>query len=167
VNLSARNLQDPSLVGQITSLLDAERVSPELLRVELTESAVMSDQARVVESLRQLRGAGVETAIDDFGTGYSSLAYLQALPVSELKIDKAFVIGMGANGNGKATIVRSTNDLGHNLGLTVVAEGVEDQRTLELLQGYGCDGAQGYYIARPMPASDLGRWLAESPWGVP
>jgi diguanylate cyclase (GGDEF)-like protein/PAS domain S-box-containing protein len=166
VNLSARNLQDPSLVGQITGLLDAERVAPELLRVELTESAVMSDQARVVESLRQLRGAGIETAIDDFGTGYSSLAYLQALPVSELKIDKAFVIGMGTNGNGKATIVRSTNDLGHNLGLSVVAEGVEDERTLELLGNYGCDGAQGYHIARPMSAPDLGRWLAESPWGA-
>jgi EAL domain-containing protein (putative c-di-GMP-specific phosphodiesterase class I) len=166
VNLSARNLQDPSLVGQITGLLETERVSPEWLRVELTESAVMSDQARVVESLSQLRGAGIETAIDDFGTGYSSLAYLQALPVSELKIDKAFVIGMGVDGNGKATIVRSTNDLGHNLGLSVVAEGVEDERTLELLGTYGCDGAQGYHIARPMSAPDLGRWLAESRWGA-
>jgi EAL domain-containing protein (putative c-di-GMP-specific phosphodiesterase class I) len=105
-------------------------------------------------------------AIDDFGTGYSSLAYLQALPVSELKIDKAFVIGMHGNGNGKATIVRSTNDLGHNLGLTVVAEGVEDERTLELLARYGCDGAQGYHIARPMPASDLARWLSDSPWAA-
>jgi EAL domain-containing protein (putative c-di-GMP-specific phosphodiesterase class I) len=166
VNLSARNLQDPSLVSQITGLLESEGVPAELLRVELTESAVMSDQARVVESLRQLRGAGVETAIDDFGTGYSSLAYLQALPVSELKIDKAFVIGMGADGNGKATIVRSTNDLGHNLGLTVVAEGVEDERTLELLARYGCDAAQGYHIARPMSGPDLGRWLTESPWGT-
>jgi diguanylate cyclase (GGDEF)-like protein/PAS domain S-box-containing protein len=164
VNLSARNLQDPSLVSQITGLLEAERVSPEQLRLELTESAMMSDPARAADILRQLRGAGVEMAIDDYGTGYSSLAYLQTLPVSELKIDKAFVIGMDTNGNGKATIVRSTNDLGHNLGLTVVAEGVEDQHTLDLLGRYGCDGAQGYHIARPMSAEDLASWLAKSPW---
>jgi diguanylate cyclase (GGDEF)-like protein/PAS domain S-box-containing protein len=167
VNLSARNLQDASLVGQVTELLRTQDVGAEQLRVELTESAMMSDPQRAAHTLRQLRQAGVEMAIDDFGTGYSSLAYLQTLPVSELKIDKSFVIGMGSNGDGKATIVRSTSDLGHNLGLKVVAEGVEDERTLELLSSYGCDGAQGYHIARPMPAHDFRRWLADSPWAAP
>jgi len=164
VNLSARNLQDPSLVGQITELLDSEGLAADRLRVELTESAVMSDTHRALLSLRQLRVAGIEMAIDDFGTGYSSLAYLQTLPVSELKIDKTFIIGMASSGGGNATIVRSTSELGHNLGLTVVAEGVEDEPTLELLGSYGCDAAQGYHIARPMKASDFDRWLADSPW---
>jgi predicted signal transduction protein with EAL and GGDEF domain len=167
VNLSARNLQDASLVAQITELLASEGVASEQLRVELTESAMMVDPQRAAHCLHQLRLTGVEMAIDDFGTGYSSLAYLQQLPVSELKIDKTFVIGMGSNGDGNATIVRSTNDLGHNLGLKVVAEGVEDERTLELLNNYGCDGAQGYHIARPMSAPDFHRWLAESPWSSP
>jgi diguanylate cyclase (GGDEF)-like protein/PAS domain S-box-containing protein len=167
VNLSARNLQDPSLVSQISELLAAEGVAAGQLRVELTESAVMSDPGRAVLSLRQLRLAGIEMALDDFGTGYSSLAYLQTLPVSELKIDKTFIIGMAGNGTGKATIVRSTSDLGHNLGLTVVAEGVEDEPTLELLGSYGCDAAQGYHIARPMKAVDFDQWLAASPWAAP
>jgi diguanylate cyclase (GGDEF)-like protein/PAS domain S-box-containing protein len=164
VNLSARNLQDASLVPHVAELLGSEGVGADQLRVELTESAMMSDPQRAAHSLHELRRTGVEMAIDDFGTGYSSLAYLQTLPVSELKIDKTFVIGMGANGDGKATIVRSTSDLGHNLGLKVVAEGVEDERTLELLGSYGCDGAQGYHIARPMAAPDFRRWLMESPW---
>jgi len=115
VNLSARNLQDTSLVTQISVLLAAQGVAADRLRVELTESAVTSDPGRAVLSLRQLRIAG---------------------------------IGMAGSGNGKATIVRSTSDLGHNLRLTVVAEGVEDEPTLELLGSYGCDAAQGYHIAR-------------------
>jgi EAL domain-containing protein (putative c-di-GMP-specific phosphodiesterase class I) len=153
-------------VAQIAELLALERVAPDRLRVELTESAVMSDPLRALQCLRQLHLVGVEMAIDDFGTGYSSLAYLQTLPVSELKIDKTFVIGMAGNGSSKATIVRSTSDLGHNLGLTVVAEGVEDERTLELLGTYGCDAAQGYHIARPMTAGDFDRWLVDSPWAA-
>jgi diguanylate cyclase (GGDEF)-like protein len=165
VNLSARNLHDPQLVEQITGLLASRGVAPELLQLELTESAVMTDPVRAGEILRSLETSGVGISIDDFGTGYTSLAYLRRLPVSELKIDKSFVIGMTKETEDTA-IVRSTNDLGHNLGLSVVAEGVEDQSTFELLGSFGCDAAQGYYMGRPMPPADLTRWLRESPWGI-
>jgi diguanylate cyclase (GGDEF)-like protein/PAS domain S-box-containing protein len=165
VNLSARNLHDPQLVEQVTGLLASRQVAPELLQLELTESAVMTDPVRAGEILGVLDATGVGISIDDFGTGYTSLAYLRRLPVSELKIDKSFVMGMTKEDEDTA-IVRSTNDLGHNLGLSVVAEGVEDEPTLELLGSFGCDAAQGYYMGRPMPAADLARWLRESPWGV-
>ena len=168
VNLSARNLQDPSLVSQITGLLDSEGMPAELLRVELTESAVMSDQARVAESLRQLRGAGRR----DGDRRLRDRLFLAGLPAGAAGLGAEDRQGLrdrhgSRHGNGKATIVRSTNDLGHNLGLTVVAEGVEDERTLELLARYGCDGAQGYHIARPMSGSDLWRWLASRPGARP
>jgi diguanylate cyclase (GGDEF)-like protein/PAS domain S-box-containing protein len=164
VNLSARNLQDPRLVEDITGLLATHSLPPHLLRLELTESSVMADPAHAVKVLGILRDAGVAVAIDDFGTGYSSLAYLRRLPVSELKIDKSFVIGMAGREQEDAAIVRSTSDLGHILGLSVVAEGVEDERTLELLGDIGCDAAQGYYIARPMPVAALEQWLTDSTW---
>ncbi len=167
VNLSARDLQDSQLVDQIIWLLESKGVASERLQVELTESAVMADPARAGEILRSIDASGVRVSIDDFGTGYSSLAYLRKLPVSELKIDKSFVMGMAARGEEDTAIVRSTNDLGHNLGLVVVAEGVEDERTLDLLSSFGCDAAQGYFIARPMPAADLAVWLRESPWRAP
>jgi len=166
VNLSARNLQDARLVEDIMGLLDTHSLPPRLLRLELTESTVMADPAHAVRVLGILRDAGVAVAIDDFGTGYSSLAYLRRLPVSELKIDKSFVIGMAGREQEDAAIVRSTSDLGHILGLNVVAEGVEDERTLELLGDIGCDAAQGYFIARPMPAAALEQWLASSSWGA-
>ena len=166
VNLSARNLLDPQLVDQIGGLLQGNGVAAQLLQVELTESAVMADPVRAAEILRSLDSRGIGLAIDDFGTGYSSLAYLRRLPVRELKIDKSFVIGMCSDVEEDATIVRSTNDLGHNLGLRVVAEGVEDQRTLDRLTSFGCDAAQGYHIARPMGAADLTGWLTSSPWRV-
>jgi diguanylate cyclase (GGDEF)-like protein/PAS domain S-box-containing protein len=164
VNLSARNLHDPQLVEQVAGLLASRGVAPELLQLELTESAVMTDPVRAGEILGVLQASGVGISIDDFGTGYSSLAYLRRLPVSELKIDKSFVMGM-AHGDEDTAIVRSTNDLGHNLGLSVVAEGVEDESTLDLLGSFGCDAAQGFYMGRPMPPDDLARWLRESPWG--
>ena len=103
-------------------------------------------------------------SIDDFGTGYSSLGLLRRLPVSELKIDKSFVIGMTGDGGEDTAIVRSTAELAHNLGLSVVAEGVEDQWTLDLLSTFGCDQAQGYHIARPMPGAEFLDWIAASPW---
>jgi EAL domain-containing protein (putative c-di-GMP-specific phosphodiesterase class I) len=164
VNLSARNLHDPQLVELVASLLASRGVAPELLQLELTESAVMTDPVRAGEILSVLGASGVGISIDDFGTGYTSLAYLRRLPVSELKIDKSFVMGM-AHGDEDTAIVRSTNDLGHNLGLSVVAEGVEDESTLDLLGSFGCDAAQGFYMGRPMPPDDLARWLRESPWG--
>jgi diguanylate cyclase (GGDEF)-like protein/PAS domain S-box-containing protein len=164
VNLSARSLHDPRLLERVTDLLSTHEVPPRRLQLEVTESAVMTDPDRAVEILGRLGALGVGVSIDDYGTGYSSLAYLRRLPVSEIKIDKSFVIGMSDDGQDRA-IVRSTSELGHELGFRVVAEGVENERAFELLRAYGCDLAQGYYIARPMSADDLVAWQAKSPWG--
>ncbi len=163
VNLSARDLHDPRLVEEIASSLEAKGVASGQLALELTESSLMIDPARAADTLRRLDTSGVKIAIDDFGTGYSSLAYLRKLPFSELKIDKSFVLRL-ATEQGDAAIVRSTSDLGHNLGMSVVAEGVEDERTLDLLSSFGCDAAQGYFMGRPMPAADLAVWMRESPF---
>jgi diguanylate cyclase (GGDEF)-like protein/PAS domain S-box-containing protein len=164
VNLSARDLQDPQLVDHVVWLLESKGLAADRLELELTESAVMADPARAAQAFGELRGRGISIAIDDFGTGYSSLTYLRTMPVSELKIDKSFVERMGDNRLQDVAIVRSTSELGHSLGLRVVAEGVEDEKTLELLGSFGCDAAQGYYIARPMPAADLVGWLEASSW---
>jgi diguanylate cyclase (GGDEF)-like protein len=162
VNLSARLLQDPHLVEMIVELLADHGVRPESLELEITESAVMADPARALGLLRRLHQMGVGLSIDDFGTGYSSLAYLNRLPVNEVKIDKSFVLGLGG-GQESATIARSIIDLGHNLGLVVVAEGVEDEATYRLLAGLACDLAQGYYLSRPIPAHDLAAWVKALP----
>jgi diguanylate cyclase (GGDEF)-like protein/PAS domain S-box-containing protein len=164
VNISARNLQDPQLAQQVGELLDEADVPARQLELEITESAMMADPPRAAETLKQLKKRGVTLAVDDFGTGYSSLVYLSKLPVAEIKIDKSFVKGMAARNQEDTVIVRSTNELGHNLGLKVVAEGVEDRRTFDLLAEFGCDAAQGYYMARPMAAGDFRTWLRESPW---
>jgi diguanylate cyclase (GGDEF)-like protein/PAS domain S-box-containing protein len=164
VNLSARNLHDPTLADQVSELLDETQSVPQDLALEITESAMMADPPRAAQTLHDLQGRGVELSVDDFGTGYSSLAYLSKLPVHEIKIDKSFVMGMAARKEEDTVIVRSTNDLGHNLGLKVVAEGVEDRHTFDMLGSFGCDAAQGFYMARPMASSDLGTWLRESPW---
>jgi EAL domain-containing protein (putative c-di-GMP-specific phosphodiesterase class I) len=129
--------------------------------LEVTESAVMADPALALDVLGRLHILGVGLAVDDFGTGYSSMAYLKDLPVDELKIDRSFVSHM-ATSPSDAVIVRSTIDLGHNLGLRVVAEGVETQHVWEELTALGCDTAQGYYLSRPMPAADLERQLREA-----
>jgi EAL domain-containing protein (putative c-di-GMP-specific phosphodiesterase class I) len=126
----------------------------------------MGDPGRTLSVLDRLAGLGLTLAIDDFGTGYSSLAYLKRLPVDEVKIDKSFVLDMKGDPDDEA-IVRSTVDLGHNLGLRVVAEGVEDGGTWRRLAELGCDRAQGFHLARPMPAEALERWLAERRAGVP
>ena len=160
VNLSARNLQDGQLADHIVALLEGRGLPAARLELELTESAVLADPRRAAETLERLDQSGVALAIDDFGTGYASLAYLRKLPVSQLKIDKSFVMAM-ARSPEDSTIVRSTSDLGHNLGLKVVAEGVEDKTTWDMLGEFGCDAAQGYYMARPMPAADLSAWLRE------
>jgi diguanylate cyclase (GGDEF)-like protein/PAS domain S-box-containing protein len=162
VNLSTRCLLDLTLPDQIAQLLEDTAVAPERLLLEITESAIMTDPTRALEILNRLHALGVQLAIDDFGTGYSSMAYLKSLPVDELKVDRSFVKHLRDNQN-DAVIVRSTVDLGHNLGLRVVAEGVEDQATLRELATLGCDSVQGYYLARPMPAAELGAWLATQP----
>jgi diguanylate cyclase (GGDEF)-like protein/PAS domain S-box-containing protein len=166
VNVSARNLHDAQIVEDVADALLAHDLPAERLRLEVTESAVMADAGRAAEVLRDLSGRGVKVAIDDFGTGYSSLGHLRRLPVAELKIDGSFVRGMMGEGGEDTAIVRSTSDLAHNLGLNVVAEGVEDQWTLDLLSSLGCDSAQGFFIARPMAPADLVTWLERSPWRV-
>jgi diguanylate cyclase (GGDEF)-like protein/PAS domain S-box-containing protein len=164
VNLSARDLQDPLLVDHVVSLLESRGLAPDRLELELTESAVMADPGRAAQTFGELKRRGFSVAIDDFGTGYSSLTYLRTMPVSQLKIDKSFVERMGDNGRQDVAIVRSTSELGHSLGLKVVAEGVEDAKTLDLLSSFGCDAAQGFYIARPMPPAELMGWLKASCW---
>jgi EAL domain-containing protein (putative c-di-GMP-specific phosphodiesterase class I) len=161
VNLSMRNLHDAQLPDEIGKILARWNLEPAWLEVEITESALAADPGRALEILTRLSDMGVGIAIDDFGTGYSSLAYLKRLPADEMKIDKSFVFGMAADEN-DATIVRSTIDLGHNLGLRVVAEGIEDQATWDFLEAWGCDFAQGYFLSRPLSAPDFATWLRES-----
>ncbi len=164
VNVSARSLHDGRLLDDVEDALRTNGCDPERLQVEVTESAVMTDAGRAADLLVNLTRRGVAISIDDFGTGYSSLGLLRRLPVAELKIDKSFVLGMTGDGGEDTAIVRSTADLAHNLGLTVVAEGVEDQWTLDQLATFGCDLAQGYHIARPMAGDAFLKWLGDSPW---
>jgi diguanylate cyclase (GGDEF)-like protein len=160
VNISARDLQQgEALVQHVAAALQAAELPAGMLCLEITESALMEDPGNAQSTLRKLRDLGIATSIDDYGTGYSSLAYIKQLAVNELKIDRAFVSGMEADRR-NAAIVRSTIELGHNLGLTVVAEGVETDHELAELRRYGCDSAQGFYFARPMPAASFERWLS-------
>jgi diguanylate cyclase (GGDEF)-like protein len=165
VNLSVRDLLDPTIVEEVRRRLDEAGVPADRLKLEITESSMMDQPERALETLRALAEVGVELAVDDFGTGYSSLAYLQRLPVKELKIDRSFVMHLVANAS-DAEIVRSTVDLGHNLGLSIVAEGVEDEAAMTFLVEVGCDIAQGFYIAKPMPAAEVPAWLRDSTWPV-
>jgi diguanylate cyclase (GGDEF)-like protein len=158
VNLSTRDLIDVSLPEEIGELLAAARVPAHLLELEITESVIMADPMRARGVVARLREMGVKVAIDDFGSGYSSLGYLKRLPVNDLKIDKSFVINM-IEDSGDAVIVQSTIDLAHNLGLAVIAEGVETDETWRRLQALGCDLAQGWLIGRPLPAADFAGWL--------
>ena len=158
VNLSTRNLLDAGLIELVEKLLQTWEVEPSLLSLELTESNMISEPKRTFEVLSQLRRIGVRLAVDDFGTGYSSLAYLNRLPLDALKIDKSFVRSMTGS-ESSAAIVRATADLGHTLGFTVVAEGVEDRATWDAVAAASCDEVQGFLVARPMPADDLRAWL--------
>ena len=158
VNLSVRHLTDLSLPAQVEQVLRAYQVPAELLTLEVTESTIMNDPTRAVTVLAMLRSLGVRIAVDDYGTGYSSLAYLKRLAIDELKIDKNFVMAMLTDED-TAVIVRSTIELGHNLGLEVVAEGVEDTATWQALLPLGCDIMQGFLISRPMPAEQTLPWL--------
>ena len=161
VNLSARSLVDPDLVGAVHRLLKRYAVPAQMLTSEITESSVMTDPARAIAMLLELREMGVRVSVDDFGTGYSSLSYLKRLPVQEVKIDRSFVTEM-LRADDDAPIVRSIIDLAANLGLDVVAEGVKDLATWRELERLGCARAQGYYLARPMPVTTFAQWLAEA-----
>ncbi len=158
VNISARSLLDPTFPEQVQRQLDAAGVPADLLSLELTESAIMSDPEHALTVLRALDAMGICLSIDDFGTGYSSMAYLKNLPVRELKIDRSFVSGM-ATDDSDTVLVQSAVDLGHNLGMHVVAEGVEDATAQAVLAGMGCDLVQGFHIRRPVSAGDLEPWL--------
>ncbi|MES2072257.1 MAG: EAL domain-containing protein [Pseudomonadota bacterium] len=158
VNLSTRDLLDQDLPNKFADILERHHVPPASFCLEITESAIMDDPVRAQQTLERLHAMGVDLSIDDFGTGYSSLAYLKSLPVDELKIDKSFVMKMEQDLD-DAKIVRSTIDLGHNMGLRVVAEGVENRDVMLLLREMGCDQAQGYFISKPMPAEQLPEWM--------
>src|SRR5579863_6903141 len=164
-NLSARNLLDPNLPHAVAELLREGDIAPDCIQFEITESTIMADPVRAQETLLKLHEIGIRFAIDDFGVGYCSLSYLQRLPVDLIKIDKSFVIHM-TQSKGDAKIVRSTIDLAHNLGLGVVAEGVETEEILDRLDDMNCDAAQGYYFSKPLPAEEFTRWVRESPWGL-
>lgn len=159
VNLSTRDLLDMEFPERIAALCAHHGAPTEGFCLEITESAIMDDPQRAEATLNQLSRLGFKLSIDDFGTGYSSLAYLKRLPVNELKIDRSFVMAMESD-ESDATIVRSTIDLAHNLGLTVVAEGVENDASLNALRALECDEAQGYHISRPMPSEAFAAWSA-------
>ena len=163
INVSARSLADGKLAGRIAHRLRRFDLPPELLVVEITETALMADPETAMATIAQLRDAGVGVSIDDYGTGYSSLAYLKRLRAQELKIDREFV-GQMVSDEGNAAIVRSTIALAHELGLTVVAEGVEDTATLDALDLAGCDTVQGFLLSRPVPADELMAWFRGVSW---
>jgi len=148
------------LPGVVERILEKYAVPAGQLTLEITESAMMSDPVRARRVLMQLSGMGVNLAVDDFGTGFSSLGYLKMLPVNDLKIDTSFVINMGRDEN-DAIIVHSIIDLAHNLGLSVIAEGVESQQTLSQLQQRKCDRAQGFHLSPPLPGDALQQWLQD------
>jgi diguanylate cyclase len=160
VNVSMRNLLDPRLPDTLKAVIGAAGAEARKIKLEITESALMTEPARVLETMNELRKFGFGFSIDDFGTGYSSLAYLQRLPVEEIKIDRSFVGAMSTD-LGSAAIVRATIELASSLRLNVVAEGVEDDVTWQGLRRLGCSTAQGYFVSRPMPAGDVEGWLSE------
>lgn len=164
INLSTRDLLDHDLPLKVERLLTAHGMAPDSICMEITESAVMDDPERALATIHRLRAMGLSLSIDDFGTGYSSLAYLKRLPLHQLKIDKSFVLRM-EHDRADEKIVRSVIDLAHHLDLEVVAEGVETEQVWAMLRHWGCDHAQGYFVAKPMPAEDFPAWLAA--WQAP
>ena len=165
VNISSLSIQDPEFPDQLSDLLKSVNIPISQLELEITETAVMTGTVRAVECIKRLNQLGLQIAIDDFGTGYSSMSRLKELLVAQIKIDKSFVKDMAVNHN-DAMIVRSTVELGHSLGMKVIAEGVEDQAVWDKLKALNCDSAQGYYMGRPIPVEKFNAWLQESPWGL-
>ena len=166
VNISARCLRDPMFPDRVLGALARHRLPVNLLSIEITETAVISDPDRAASTLRRLSERGIKISVDDFGVGYTSLGHLHQLPIHELKIDQQFVTPLISAPDGRA-VVRALVSLGHELGMTVVAEGVEDDATLAAIAAIGCDIAQGYGIARPAPAEVLDQWLIERRSAVP
>jgi diguanylate cyclase (GGDEF)-like protein len=162
INLATRNLLDAGLPEDVQELLDKWQLEAASVEFEITESTIMADPFRALAVLKRLHEMGTKLSIDDFGTGYSSLAYLKRLPVDAVKIDKSFVMNMDTDEN-DAAIVRSTIDLARNLGLAIVAEGVETEAIWQTLASLGCDTAQGHYLSHPLPAAELFAWLQQLP----
>ena len=158
VNLSVRNLLAPEFTRTVADAVRQHAVPAELLTLEITESSVMAQPERSLPVLRELHSMGIQLSVDDFGTGYSSLAYLRRLPIEEIKIDKSFVQGMVTD-LGDMAIVRAIVDLGHSLGLRVIAEGVEEEAARDALRSMRCDGVQGYLLSRPLPLDRFEAWL--------
>jgi diguanylate cyclase (GGDEF)-like protein len=165
INVSSRDLLDRELPQFLSGALRKHAVAPELITIEVTESALIEDPHRAQETVKALKEQGLRLAIDDYGAGYSSLAYIQRLQCDELKVDRAFVTHAAEQAK-DAAIVRSTIELGHSLGLTVVAEGVETAEGIRILRDLGCDLAQGFWISKPLPADLLAGWIASSEWGI-
>lgn len=165
VNLSIKNLHDLDFPDDVAILLNKWQVQPEMLLLEITESCIVIDQDRVVKVIAELRKMGLQLSIDDFGTGYSSIAYLKNFPAQEIKIDKSFITDMLQNDD-NALIVKSTIEMVHNIGRKVVAEGVEDEETMQLLLELGCDMIQGFHLCRPLADHELRQWLDTTAWSV-
>jgi EAL domain-containing protein (putative c-di-GMP-specific phosphodiesterase class I) len=162
VNTAPANLLEPGFVDTVEQLLELNRLDPDALVLEITETAPIADLERAKHTIERLRTLGVVVSVDDFGAGFTSLAYLGSLAVGELKLDRSFITELTTAQAGRdVTLVRSTIELAHSLGLRVVAEGVEDAEALELLASLGCDLAQGYLISKPKPASELDLRAAE------
>jgi EAL domain-containing protein (putative c-di-GMP-specific phosphodiesterase class I) len=159
INVSALNLEEDEFASRLDALLERHGVPPEAIELEFTESALARDSARVIGQLTELRQRGIDIAIDDFGTGYSSLAYMQTIPATVLKIDRAFVQAL-ATSERDQKMVQAVIAMAHDLGYRVVAEGIETPEACALLAAWSCDEAQGYYFARPLPAAEMARWLA-------
>ena len=158
VNLAGRDLADSRLEEEVSEALRRWKLEPELLELEIPESAIMSERERIHKMLARLSERGVRVAVDDFGSGYASLSHFKQLPVDVLKVDKSFVQNIGTDEEDEA-IVRSTIDLAHSRGVAVVAEGVESEDVLHRLRALGCDLAQGFCLARPASADDVTEWL--------
>lgn len=165
VNLSIKNLHDLDFPKEVKRLLEKWKIPPHLLILEITESCIIVDQERVASVVRELKASGIKLSIDDFGTGYSSISYLKKFPAREIKIDKSFVIDMVHNED-NAVIVKSTIDMVHNIGGHVVAEGVEDEETQDLLTDLGCDFLQGFYVCRPLSPSLITEWFQTTSWNT-
>lgn len=165
VNLSIKNLHDLDFPDDVRVLLHKWQVKPEMLLLEITESSIVVDQERVTKVIVELKKMGLQLSIDDFGTGYSSISYLKKFPAREIKIDKSFISNMLQNED-NAVIVKSTIEMVHNIGRKVVAEGVEDEETLQFLADLGCDIIQGFHLCRPLGDVDLDKWLDSTSWVV-
>ncbi|MEQ1528441.1 MAG: GGDEF domain-containing phosphodiesterase, partial [Methylococcales bacterium] len=163
VNLSAKDLHDPELPDHIAHIAAEVGIKPEWIILEITEGSIMTEPENALSIINILHNMGYQFSIDDFGTGYSSLAYLKKMPLTELKIDKSFVMDMITSDN-DVVIVKAIINLAHNLGLHVTAEGVENQTIMEWLKDYGCDVAQGYHFNKPLSANDFHQWMQMAEW---